>query len=173
MSPDAPHSPGPGLSGRAARLLAEPAALFAYGTLQFGEVLSVLLNRIPERRPGAVAGWRAAALAGRVYPGLVPADGRVAGMLLTGLTPAELRLIDDYESGPYQLARLTLADGEDAWAYAWADDAAVLPHDWAASEFAGRHLAAFAENCRAWRAGYEAAGRTGVGIRRPHDPDGR
>ena len=37
-----------------------PAALFAYGTLRFDEVLSVLLDRVPCRSAVAVAGWRAA-----------------------------------------------------------------------------------------------------------------
>jgi len=145
-------------------------ALFAYGTLQFAEVLRELLDRVPVHGPGAVAGWRAAALAGRVYPGLVRADGEVTGMLLTGLTSAELRVIDEYESGPYELELLTLKDGRYGWAYAWTDQAEVLAHDWSPGEFADLHLADFAEKCRAWRDGYEAAGGTGRGIRRPHDP---
>jgi gamma-glutamylcyclotransferase (GGCT)/AIG2-like uncharacterized protein YtfP len=134
-------------------------------------VLAVLLGRVPAHTAGAVAGWRAAALAGRVYPGLVRADGEVTGVLVTGLTRAELHLIDEYESGPYQLERLTLNDGRDGWTYAWTDHAAVLPHDWSPAEFADLHLSVFAEKCRTWRDGYEAAGRTGRGIRRPHDPD--
>jgi gamma-glutamylcyclotransferase (GGCT)/AIG2-like uncharacterized protein YtfP len=149
---------------------AGPAALFAYGTLRFPEVLAVLLDRMPAHTPGTVAGWRAAALAGRVYPGLVRASGEVTGMLITGLTPAELRLIDEYESGPYELQLLTLNDGRDGWTYAWTDHAVVLEDDWSPTAFAERHLAGFAANCRAWRAGYEAAGRSGDGVRRPHDP---
>jgi hypothetical protein len=164
-----------------------PASLFAYGTLRFAEVLSVLLDRVPCRSTVAVAGWRAAALAGRVYPGLVRADAVpparppgaleprgslpvVTGMLITGLTPAELRLIDEYESGPYELELLTLSDGRQSWTYAWTDQAVVLPHDWSPGEFAELHLADFAGRCRAWRDGYEAAGRTGRGVWRPHDP---
>jgi hypothetical protein len=145
--------------------------MFTYGTLQFAEVLGVLLDRVPVLTPGAVAGWRAAALAGRVYPGLVQAGGEVTGVLITGLTRAELRLIDDYESGPYELERLTLTDGRDGWTFAWTDHAEVLPHDWSPAEFADLHLAVFTEKCRAWRDGYEAAGRTGRSIRRPHDPE--
>jgi gamma-glutamylcyclotransferase (GGCT)/AIG2-like uncharacterized protein YtfP len=146
--------------------------LFAYGTLRFAEVLGVLLDRVPEHTPAAVPGWRAAALAGRVYPGLVRADAgaSVTGVLITGLTPDELRVIDEYESGPYELERLTTNDGRDGWTYAWTDQSVVLPHDWSPGEFADLHLGAFAENCRAWRDGYEAAGRTGRGIGRPHDP---
>jgi len=158
------------LAGRSAR---EPRALFAYGTLQFTEILRVLLGRLPEHQSGAAAGWRAAALTGRVYPGLVQACGTVTGSLITGLTIEDLRIIDEYESGPYELVRLTLDDGRDAWTYTWTEHAAVLSHDWSARDFADLHLASFAENCRAWRDAYEAAGRTGRGIHRPHDPDGR
>jgi gamma-glutamylcyclotransferase (GGCT)/AIG2-like uncharacterized protein YtfP len=164
------QSPGRGLASRADRLTDGPAALFAYGTLQFAEVLRVLLDRVPARTPGAVAGWRAAALAGRVYPGLVRADGAVTGLFITDLTRAELGIIDEYESGPYELERLILNDGRDGWTYTWTDHAEVLPHDWSPGEFADLHLAAFTEKCRAWWDGYEAAGRTGRGIRRPHDP---
>jgi gamma-glutamylcyclotransferase (GGCT)/AIG2-like uncharacterized protein YtfP len=155
---------------RADLIAGGPAALFAYGTLRFDEVLAVLLDRVPFRSTVAAAGWRAAALAGRVYPGLVRADAEVTGTLITGLTPAELRLIDEYEAGPYQLELLTLSDGRQGWTYAWTDQAEVLSHDWSPGEFAELHLADFAGKCRAWRHGYEAAGRTGSGIRRPHDP---
>ncbi len=148
----------------------ENTALFAYGTLRFTEVLRVLLDRVPALTPGSVAGWRAAALTGRVYPGLVRGPGTVTGVLITGLTRVELHVIDEYESGPYELERLTLSDGRDGWTYAWTDHAVVLAHDWSPAEFADRHLAAFAEKCRAWREGFEAAGRTGRGVERPHDP---
>ena len=53
--------------------MTEPDALFVYGTLMFPEVLEVLLGRTPEMAPAALDGWRAAALADRVYPGLVAA----------------------------------------------------------------------------------------------------
>jgi gamma-glutamylcyclotransferase (GGCT)/AIG2-like uncharacterized protein YtfP len=155
---------------RADRMADGPASLFAYGTLRFAAVLGILLDRMPVTTPGAVAGWRAAALAGRVYPGLVRANAEVTGMLITGLTAAELRLIDEYESGPYELELLTLNDGRRGWTYAWTDHAEVLPHDWSPDEFADLYLADFADKCRAWREGYEAAGRSGRGIQRPHDP---
>jgi hypothetical protein len=104
---------------------------------------------------------------------LVRADATVAGRLITGLTADELRIIDEYESGPYELVRLTLDGGHECWSYAWTEPAAVLPHDWSARDFADQHLAAFAESCRVWRDAFEAAGRTGLGLHRAHDPDGR
>ena len=50
-------------SGRS--LPSPPAALFAYGTLRFPDVLTALLGRVPEQAPAAVDGWRVAALDGR------------------------------------------------------------------------------------------------------------
>ncbi|WP_445548822.1 gamma-glutamylcyclotransferase, partial [Frankia sp. CiP1_Cm_nod2] len=49
-----------------------PSELFVYGTLCFPEVARALLGRLPCSRPAAAAGWRAAALPGRAYPGPVP-----------------------------------------------------------------------------------------------------
>jgi gamma-glutamylcyclotransferase (GGCT)/AIG2-like uncharacterized protein YtfP len=135
----------------ASRLTTGPVSLFAYGTLQFPEVLTALLDRVPAHTPGAVAGWRAAALPSLNYPGLVAAGGTVRGVLLSGLTAREWRIIDAYEDDRYELERLALTDGRYGWAYLYARDGEVLPHDWSADEFAERHLAAFARQCRAWR----------------------
>ncbi|ONH29899.1 gamma-glutamylcyclotransferase family protein [Pseudofrankia asymbiotica] len=79
-------------------------ALFAYGTLMFGDIVEALLGRRPAFTAAAVAGWRAARLPGRVYPGLVPAAGRRAsGLLLSGLSAAEWALLDAFEGDAYVL----------------------------------------------------------------------
>lgn len=158
-----------GTPGRASRLLTEGGSLFAYGTLQFPEVLMVLLGRVPKTEPAAVSGWRAAALAGRSYPGLVAAAGTATGRVLPGLGRREIQIIDDFESGPYDLRPLTLADGRTAWVYVWTDPAAVQPEDWSCEDFAARTLAAFVVRCRDWRLSYEAAGRLVADLRRPQD----
>jgi gamma-glutamylcyclotransferase (GGCT)/AIG2-like uncharacterized protein YtfP len=93
--------------GRAAMLIAQRGDLFVYGTLQFPEVLRALLGRIPDSSATTLDGWRAAALARRTYPGLVPANATVGGTLLTGLTAEELQVLDEYESGPYDLRKLS------------------------------------------------------------------
>jgi gamma-glutamylcyclotransferase (GGCT)/AIG2-like uncharacterized protein YtfP len=157
--------------GRAATLIAERGDLFAYGTLQFPEVLRVLLGRTPDSSATALAGWRAAALARRTYPGLVPAGATVPGMLLTGLTADELSILDEYESGPYELRKLTLSDGRLAWSYLWTDASSVLASDWSADDFAAEHLAGFVAQCRRWLAGRAAASSSGLPASRPHDPE--
>jgi len=148
--------------GRASVLIAERGLLFVYGTLQFPSVLRVLLGRVPRTQLAAAAGFRAAALAGRSYPGLVAGVGTVNGLVLAGLTPAETLILDAFEAGPYDFRGLTLTDGRTAWAYVWTDASAVLPGDWSAQEFAASRLGTFVVQCRVWRANY-AAGSSGTG----------
>jgi gamma-glutamyl AIG2-like cyclotransferase len=107
---------------------------------------------VPERTEASVAGWRAAALPGRAYPGLVPAAGAATdGLLLTGLTPQEWRIIDAFENGGYDLTEVALVGGRRGWAYTWAEDIAPLSDDWSAGDFAARHLADWVTGCAAWR----------------------
>lgn len=125
--------------------------LFAYGTLQFPEVLDALLDRVPEIRPAALVGWRAARLHGLSYPGLTPGGGPAPGVLLTGLSQAEWRILDAYEDEEYDLVAVQLADTAPALAYRYRRTDLLLEQDWSAAEFAGRDLPDFAESCRQWR----------------------
>ncbi|MBL7496093.1 gamma-glutamylcyclotransferase [Frankia sp. CNm7] len=78
--------------------------LFAYGTLMFEAVVEGLVGRRLPTAPAVAAGWRAARLPGRVYPGLVPAaGGRALGLVLSGLTPAEWSVLDAFEGDSYLL----------------------------------------------------------------------
>jgi|1185.fasta_scaffold108332_1 hypothetical protein len=131
-----------------------PADLFAYGTLRFPDVLEALLGRVPEHSPAIAPGWRVAALDGRVYPVLVPGDGGAGGILISGLTAGDWRVIDAYEDDFYELERLTLVDGRQGWAYLTRDPSAALPADWSPGDFTTRHLGEFAGACRAWRSAY-------------------
>jgi hypothetical protein len=137
------------MSGRS--LPAVPAALFAYGTLRFPGVLRALLGRVPEHTPAIAAGWRVAALDGRIYPVLVPGTGGAGGVLISGLTAGEWRVIDAYEDAFYALERLTLVDGRQGWAYLTRDRTAALPADWSPVDFTARHLDDFTGRCLAWR----------------------
>lgn len=156
---------------RSAALIAARGDLFVYGTLQFPEVLGVLLGRIPQISAAVLAGWRAASLARRTYPGLTPATTTVRGMLVTGLTDDEIVLLDEYESGPYDLRKLTLTDGRDAWAYVWTDASSLLAADWSAARFAADELPGFVVQCHAWLASRAQAKSGGQPATRPHDPE--
>ncbi|WP_107660724.1 gamma-glutamylcyclotransferase family protein [Nocardia suismassiliense] len=138
-----------------ARRLAQHAgqrhALFVYGTLQFPEVLEVLIGRVPPLQPATAPGWRVATLTDRLYPGLVPAPNALAhGTVLSGLTPAEWQILDAFEDTEYDLRTIQLTDSTDpAWTYIWTS--AVTQEDWHPQTFATTHLTQFAAHCLEWR----------------------
>ncbi|WP_344949675.1 gamma-glutamylcyclotransferase family protein [Actinomadura miaoliensis] len=124
--------------------------LFVYGTLRFPEILRVLLGRVPDMRPATATGWSVRALPGVVYPGLVAdPDGVAQGLVMTGLTEAERRLLDAYEDDDYDPVLITLDDGQRAWTYVW--KASTEPYDWDVERFAREELPAFVDRCRLWR----------------------
>lgn len=158
--------------GRLARVSTTEHALFVYGTLQFPEVLLPLLGRCPDLAPVELTGWRAAALPGRVYPGLVSSvRATVRGVVLSGLSAGEWAVLDAFEDDEYDLRPVDFGDDPGArwgrrpenpdlagtarsapgvvWTYVWTAD--VTPHDWRAEEFAAEHLTVFATRCAGWR----------------------
>jgi|SRR5271166_6478927 len=145
------------MAPRSARATAARGGLFAYGTLQFGAVLAALLDRVPESVPAIAAGWRAARLRGLSYPGLALGSGHAPGVLLTGLSELEWRILDAYEDTEYDLVAVELDRPCEpdrtvtALAYRYTRHELVLAEDWSAAEFVVRHLAAFAIQCRCWR----------------------
>ncbi|NGO71800.1 gamma-glutamylcyclotransferase family protein [Streptomyces boncukensis] len=131
-------------------------ALFVYGTLRFPRILSALLGRVPTGTPATVTGWRTAELKGRPYPGLVAAPGSTAsGLLLSGLTAREWRVLDDFEDNEYDLRSLPLdgpvADGapRSGWAYTWESPDEVRPGNWDPDVFAARVLDTYAARLEA------------------------
>jgi gamma-glutamylcyclotransferase (GGCT)/AIG2-like uncharacterized protein YtfP len=121
--------------------------LFCYGTLQFDDVLKALLGRVPERTPASAPGYRAAALEGRVYPGLVRSFGSAAsGVILTDLSNEEWRILDAFEDERYDLQEVPLSHGMSGWAYVW-PGGDVRAEDWDAAAFETHHLAAYAARC--------------------------
>jgi gamma-glutamylcyclotransferase (GGCT)/AIG2-like uncharacterized protein YtfP len=131
--------------------------LFVYGTLRFPDVLRAILGRVPDLTPATARGWRVAALLGRRYPGLVvDPDGCAAGLLLTGLTADEQRILDAFEDDLYDLRRLPLDGGRHGWAYVWTADAEVAADDWDPERFTEQHLSAYVGRCVGWRDLYGA-----------------
>lgn len=127
--------------------------LFAYGTLQFPSVLQALLGRVPSIAPASLAGWRAAALPGRIYPGLV-AGGAARGVVIGGIQAGEWEVLDAFEGPEYGRQEVDLVDGRTAWTYIWlAADAAAL-HDWDATRFEREALATYVHGCRRWRSAF-------------------
>ncbi|MEU2040805.1 gamma-glutamylcyclotransferase family protein [Nocardia niwae] len=144
--------------GRLSGLSGSGHVLFAYGTLQFPEVLETLLGRVPSLEPAELTGWRAAALPRRLYPGLVAAPRRLTrGALLSGLTAAEWAILDAFEDDEYDLRRVRI-EGRAApvWTYVWTVTAD--PVDWDRDRFAAEHLLGFAARSARWRRSPESSG---------------
>ncbi|WP_218019435.1 gamma-glutamylcyclotransferase family protein [Nocardia arthritidis] len=136
---------------RLGRLSGWDDALFVYGTLQFPEVLETLLGRVPPSEPAELAGWRAAALPGRIYPGLVAAShARTRGVVLSGLAAAEWTVLDAFEDDEYDLRRVRIGHrNAPVWTYVWT--VAADSADWQRDRFAAEHLALFAARSARWR----------------------
>ncbi|MET7296959.1 gamma-glutamylcyclotransferase family protein [Streptomyces griseoloalbus] len=149
----------PEVTGRRDRLSQRPDVLFCYGTLRFDAVLRALLGRVPQQSPASAPGYRAAALEGRVYPGLVAGTSAdvASGVVLTDLSNQEWRILDAFEDARYELRELPLSNGRWGWAYIW-PGGDVRVDDWDAAEFEARHLAAYEARCARLAPGL-AAGR--------------
>jgi gamma-glutamylcyclotransferase (GGCT)/AIG2-like uncharacterized protein YtfP len=126
--------------------------LFVYGSLLLPDVLLALLGRVPGNRPASAAGWRPARLLGRTYPGLTPAPGVTAGVVLTDLSKEDWHRIDAFEDETYELKRVTLMDGRDAWAYVWLESATTSEENWDLDKFVRMELSGYVERCKAWAA---------------------
>lgn len=139
---------------RAVRLDGPVHRLFVYGTLQHEPLLEHLLGRTPALRAARLPGWRAAALRGRVYPGLVPAAGGSAAGALVEVDTAELDVLDRFEGPQYErIEVVALLDGREVGALAWRlrDEHAQLVRsaDWDLERFVARDAAVFLGASRA------------------------
>jgi gamma-glutamylcyclotransferase (GGCT)/AIG2-like uncharacterized protein YtfP len=81
------------------------APLFVYGTLRDEDVLFAVLGRRLEpgqRQPAVAWGLKAVFYPGRTYPALIQSEGEFAeGMLLRGLTPFDIEVLDAFEGAEY------------------------------------------------------------------------
>ncbi len=94
-----------------------PTLLFVYGTLRDPELLSAVLGRplaAGEMLAAVAPGFRATHYPNRIYPALIRAPGGAAeGLLLTGLSPFELDLLDQFEGSEYRRGIVPVMVGEE------------------------------------------------------------
>lgn len=82
-----------------------------------------LIGRLPDGEPALLPGYSAYTVNGANYPAIVPEPhAETAGLIYFGLTPGELKKLDDYEGGEYLRRRQTvvLSSGQrkiSAWVY--------------------------------------------------------
>jgi gamma-glutamylcyclotransferase (GGCT)/AIG2-like uncharacterized protein YtfP len=132
--------------------------LFAYGTLQFPDVLEALIGLRPPLAPARACGWRAAPLVGRPYPGLVRDEAATAvGVVVPGVTASEWALLDAFEGEFYRAALVDVGTGEPTYTYTWLFTRDVLDGTWDRDSFLAAGLAPFVDRCHRWRAVYGSA----------------
>lgn len=93
--------------------------LFVYGTLREGPVQKMVIGRTVSGQPDRLAGYKKdqIELATGIYAIIRrKAGGSVAGLVIS-VTPAELKLIDDYEGSAYRRVKVELVSGQRAWVY--------------------------------------------------------
>ena len=95
-------------------------SVFVYGTLLAPEVLQTLLNRVPKHVPARLEGYIRHPVKGLVYPGLVAASendrsSSTSGLLLSGLSQSDMRVLDWFEDDQYtrRHVQVQLEDGTD------------------------------------------------------------
>ncbi len=126
-------------------------SIFAYGTLMYPEVISIILGR-PVASGGLcdaiLGGYRRVAVPGRVYPtGIPSAAHQIQGKLIQNLTAAEVGLLDLYEESFYvRTPVFVLTDGGREEAFVYIDGRNPLPfavQDWDQEVFEREYLQAF------------------------------
>ncbi|HSG89652.1 MAG TPA: gamma-glutamylcyclotransferase family protein [Pseudomonadales bacterium] len=133
--------------------------LFAYGTLQFPDILGALCGQRVAGEPALLPGHRRQGLRGLVYPAVLPtvvpmAGAQVQGVLYRGLTRRALRFVAAFERGEYRsaVAVVTTGSGERVPAryYVAAAPARRLLDgvDWDPRYFAERHRARYVRRVR-------------------------
>lgn len=118
--------------------------LFAYGTLQFDEVLQRVVGRTFERIAGVAHGYANRRVQGALYPGMTAAaaDEVTNGMVLLDVDAESLATLDDFEAtGFYTRESIPVmcADGQqrdcEAYVVLAKDLAALTSEPWSAANF--------------------------------------
>ena len=130
--------------------------LFAYGTLQFPEVLSAVTGCHLEGERAVLDDYACYLVRGKVYPGVIPErEASVEGVVYAGIGEAHFRKLDRFEGDLYERVRVCLTDTEgnplQAWTYVIRDALCdrLTRTPWNMKDFELVHLPAFLKRCRA------------------------
>ena len=84
--------------------------LFAYGTLMFDEILSVIVKKNYLSIPGLLENYTIRKFSGAEYPGIFyDKEGKVSGRIILDINGKDLSLLDDYEGPMYQRMQLRVS----------------------------------------------------------------
>ncbi len=117
--------------------------LFAYGTLQFDEVLQRVVGRTFERIAGVAHDYANRRVQGALYPGMIAAAGETtSGVVLLDVDVESLATLDDFEATGFytrQTVPVLCDDGEErdceAYLVLAKDLAALTSEPWSAAKF--------------------------------------
>lgn len=102
-------------------------SVFVYGTLQYPKILLALLGRVPVSEQAVVNGYVRYGVKGEPFPAVIQCqDSQVPGLLLSGLDPDEMEILDEYEGEQYAKCSVdAVVDGGDirkTLLYVWKDE---------------------------------------------------
>jgi gamma-glutamylcyclotransferase (GGCT)/AIG2-like uncharacterized protein YtfP len=127
-----------------------PDAFFAYGTLQFPEVMRLVVGRTLPAEPAVLEGYGRYLVRGQTFPGLVAEAGSsTPGALYRDLDPDAVARLDRFEDDFYERRTVSVTTGAGARVSAFAY---VVPEGrsemlsrepWDEVRFARQHLVAF------------------------------
>ena len=131
---------------------------FVYGSLMFDAVWNILISTRYRKTAARLDGYARVCVRGEVYPGLVQAPGRsVNGMLIHGVRPEDVAILDRFEGEYYERVPVKVATGQGgasrAETYLFNEQAAHLLTDseWSVEEFARSGINAFLAEYRGFR----------------------
>ncbi|MBI1424949.1 MAG: gamma-glutamylcyclotransferase [Gammaproteobacteria bacterium] len=127
-----------------------PSHLFCYGTLCLPEVMRRVIGEVPASATAELADFASYALAGRVYPGIVPQNGaRVSGLMYYALGRAQFAKLDAYEGAEYQRVRVWVSAAQErriqVWTYVLAPRYyhRLTTKGWSLARFEREHLSQY------------------------------
>ncbi len=94
--------------------------LFVYGTLMEPDVLKKVIGRTAKGFPDILQGYKKSVvrIGNGAYPVIFHGSGSHVKGLIISVTPQELELIDEYETGVYKRKKVNcLESGKNAWVY--------------------------------------------------------
>lgn len=141
--------------------------IFVYGSMTLPDTWDALLGRLPEMNTAKLRGYVRRRVQCGGFAALMEREGKlVLGQMVTGLLPAERRLLDravddGFELTTVSVRRLDDFDGNDieCTTYLWREefeDALDGEKDWDIERFTEENLEEFVELCRDMRQSHEA-----------------
>ncbi len=76
--------------------------VFVYGTLMFDEVWERVVRSDYHKTVASVNGFRRLRIYGEIYPGMIPGNGTVEGIVYHDIDSADLKRLDRFEADCYE-----------------------------------------------------------------------